>query len=284
MYPKSVLILAAAAMATAAYGVSRPATADRYEQIPERNLFGLKPRETPAAQEPQRPPLRKVILTGVTTLGGYKRALLKVEPLAGHAGEKEESLILTEGQREGDIEVVQINEKTGKVTLNNAGVTETITFEKQAPSLPAGAPGHMPGMPVGSTAAVPPPALPAAPSPTGRPYSRQRAGWPMNTAVAPAAPGSVSPTNPGTPVVPTPNPANPVPQDLTPEEQAIIAAIQQQSAAASNPIPPNTVIPATPGATAPALSPPGLVPPQTVTPAQGAVNPQPTPQQPIMPQ
>ena len=187
-------------------------------------------------------------------------------------------MILTEGQRDGDIEVLQIDEHTGKVTLSNSGERETITFEKHAPQLPAGR-TQMPPVPPPSTAAVPPPALPAAPSPTGRPYSRQRAGWPMSTAPTPTASAPIDSSNPATAALPAPNVENqPVVSDLTPEEQAIVAAIQQ-SAASSNPVPPNTVVPANPGVTAPALSPPGLKPPQTTTPAQNGVN-----QQVIMPQ
>jgi hypothetical protein len=270
---------AAVLVATVAHATTRGSAPDRYERIRERNAFGLKPRETPATQEPPRQPLRKVILTGVTTLGGYKRALLKIEPLPGKAGEKEESVILTEGQREGDIEVVQIDERDGKVTLNNSGEVETITFEKEPPKLPGGRTAQLPGIPTPSTAVVPPPALPATPTPTGRPFSRQPR-WPMNTTAVPATPPApVDTSNPPTPTVPAPtNQSQPAAQELTPEEQAIIAAIQQQSAG-SNPVPPNTIVPANPGATAPALSPPGFKQPQTTTPADSGVN-----QQPIMPQ
>src|SRR5437763_1437553 len=57
-------------------------TSDRpYALIIERNIFGLKPAPAPAPTvESNRPPTAKIILTGITTILGDKRTLLKVLP------------------------------------------------------------------------------------------------------------------------------------------------------------------------------------------------------------
>ena len=258
-------VLACVVLAFCAAAVSRDTSVERYRAIPERNAFGLKPREQAVTQEPLPKPLRKIILTGITTIGGYKRALMKAEPLpgAGHQGEKEESMILTEGQREGEIEVQQIDEYSGKVTVNNSGTVMTLSFEKDGQKRPGPAPALPPGIPAPAAAGIPPAPLPTASStPTGRIVPGRR-GWPTATAAAPArppipAPGAATIAPPATFDTTT---GQPLPADLTPEERAIVLELQQQAAGsnANEPaIPPDTTIPVNPGASAPALAPPGL--------------------------
>ena len=100
-----------------------------YHGIVERNVFGLKPPAPPAAHLPSVP-LPKITLTGITTLFG-KRALLKVEyPAQPNKPARKESLILAEGQRDEGIEVLQVDEKTSRVRLNNCGDIVEITFDK----------------------------------------------------------------------------------------------------------------------------------------------------------
>jgi hypothetical protein len=90
---------------------------------------------------------------------------------------KELSLILTEGQREGEIEVLQIDETMGSVKVSNSGTVMMLTFENDgAKSLPArptppGAPPLPNPLPAGAggTAnlyALPSPGGPRGPSPT----------------------------------------------------------------------------------------------------------------------
>lgn len=110
-----------------------------YTDILRRNVFGLRPPPRPAT-EPARGPVPKVRLTGITTILKGKRALLKVEfPGKPLERPKEESYILTEGQRAGPIEVLEINERTAQVKVNNSGMITNITFEKitAAPAAPA---------------------------------------------------------------------------------------------------------------------------------------------------
>ena len=143
--------------------------ANPYRAITDRNVFGLLPPEPPAPPTPPTPPAN-IKLTGITTIFGNKRALLMVQDTA--PGGKEQSYMLSEGQREGDVEVLEINERDGTVKVKNAGNQAMLTFDKDgikpptAPLAPgnvsAPAPG-MPGMPGGpafvpGASPVPPPA------------------------------------------------------------------------------------------------------------------------------
>ena len=108
-----------------------------YHQIAERNVFGLRPPQ-PSRVEPPPAPLPKVVLTGITTILGNKRALLKVQfPAQPRQPVKEESCVLAEGQRDGAIEVLEINEKTAQVKVDNSGPVSVITFQKPLPTPPA---------------------------------------------------------------------------------------------------------------------------------------------------
>ena len=130
-------------------------TTTPYQAITDRNVFDVHPLPPPAAnpEKTETPPI-KIILTGITTILGNKRALLKTPAPAGKPGEAakgEQSYILTEGQREGQIEVVQIDEKAGTVKVDVNGTIMVLNFDKdgQKPSvgMPAPAPGAPPGVP-----------------------------------------------------------------------------------------------------------------------------------------
>ena len=99
-----------------------------YRSIVARNPFSLLPPDPPAKAEEPKPPTN-VKLTGITTMLGSKRALLLVQE-TGPGAKPEKSVILREGQREGDIEVLEIDEKAGAVTLKNGGILTTLNFEK----------------------------------------------------------------------------------------------------------------------------------------------------------
>jgi hypothetical protein len=65
---------------------------------------------------------------------GDKHALLKVY-LPANAPEpaKEIPCILAVGQREGPIEVLEIDEVAGTVRVNNSNTVMVLTFEKESP-------------------------------------------------------------------------------------------------------------------------------------------------------
>jgi hypothetical protein len=121
-------------------GASPSSSGNPYHQIAERNVFGLRPPQPPRV-EPPPAPLPKIVLTGITTILGNKRALLKIQfPAQPSKPAKEESCVLAEGQRDGLIEVLEINEKTAQVKVDNSGAVSVITFEKAGPTPPAVAP------------------------------------------------------------------------------------------------------------------------------------------------
>jgi len=121
-------------------GASPISSGNPYHQIVERNVFGLRPPQPPGVVPPPAP-LPKVMLTGITTILGDKRALLKIQiPAQPSRPAKAESCVLAEGQRDGLIEVLEINEKTAQVKLDNSGTVSVVTFEKPGPTPPAVAP------------------------------------------------------------------------------------------------------------------------------------------------
>jgi hypothetical protein len=104
--------------------------ANPYQKIGEHNLFGLQP-PTPVAQAiATLPP--QIVLNGLTTVFGDKRALFKTLPTADSP--KEQSYILAEGQRAGEIEVLSVDMKAAAATINNHGIVQLITICK-TPSL-----------------------------------------------------------------------------------------------------------------------------------------------------
>ena len=248
--PLKAGILALASLLSCAeiFAITPDSSADRYKSIPDQNAFRLKP---PPPVEPQTPalaPLPKLILTGITTILGNKRVLLKALPATNAPGQqaKEESLILTEGQREGNVEVLNIDENAGSVRVNNSGTIMTLTFEKDGaklqspPPLPPGAPG-LPGVAISNPAAPNslPTAVPTRTPSTGAPKPRPMfptRGIRTAEGIAPnqaAAAGSTNPLVqaglvPPSPPVPVPAAAS-APQDLTAEEQAIVQELQRQA-------------------------------------------------------
>jgi len=129
----------------------------RYSPIVERNVFGLKPMPPPLdTTKANEPPPSNITLTGIITLGG-KRALMTTPPTGGKPGvpATPESYILHEGERQGAIEVISIDEVNFVVKVRNAGQEQTLDFKNNGPKLaagppptpPPGAPGAFPGQP-----------------------------------------------------------------------------------------------------------------------------------------
>jgi hypothetical protein len=125
------LVASVATLAAAGESTTNP-----YQTIVERNLFGLKPSPPPQAAEPDHPAPPKITLTGITTILGDKEVLMKVL-MPGKPGEspKEQSFILAEGQQEGDLRVLTVNEKTGDVTINDFGTVVTLNLGKDGAKL-----------------------------------------------------------------------------------------------------------------------------------------------------
>ncbi len=249
-------------------------TPGQYQAIPERNVFGLRP--PPAQAAPTNPPaaLPKITLTGITTILGNKRALMKVLPAGLKPAEanKEQSLILTEGQREGEVEVLQIDERVGSVRVNNSGTVMTLTFEKDGAKLPATpAPAAVPSAPNALPGVTAP--NPYAPAYSGRKTPARGVRTPgfgtaaLNPAAAVSAPAGGIPTPTGLPTTPGQNPPL-ADQQLSAEEQAIVNAFRQQE----NVNNPNSLPqPSTPGTQNAVQSPVQGVPVQSLLPGGGTV-------------
>jgi hypothetical protein len=226
------------------------APAAQYQVIPERNAFGLQPppQTTPTATPP---PVPKITLTGITTILGNKRALMKVAPVGLKPGEtnKEISLILTEGQSEAEVEVLQIDEKVGSVKVNNAGTLMLLTFDKDGAKLPATSlplPVPAPGSGVGPTQGL----VPANPYRlSGRGFRDQTQNLPGalvagTSGLSGAGAGPVAGVPVLTGMTPSPSQNQPVAQqDLTAEQQALMIEVQRQ-VNANNPA--GSLLPPTP--------------------------------------
>ena len=195
-----------------------------YKAIPERNVFKL--REAPPMQVPSNPPpaLPRITLTGITTILGRKIAVLRVQLLSqgGQPG-KEESYMLTEGQRDGTIEVLQIDENKGDVKVRNSGTEVMLNIEKDSPKVARGPTlaTNTPGLPAVPVASIPPPTGGTNPSlhstnPTNglhRMFSSRVGGAVTNMAIA--APPPPLP-------IPTPSTQPPLPSTaLTPDRTQI---------------------------------------------------------------
>jgi hypothetical protein len=272
-----LLLCLSTTFATQALVPSQPN--DHYQTIPNRNLFALKP----PIQEPYTAPppqLQKILLTGITTILGDKRALMKTVPAGAKPGEpaREQSLILSEGQGEGDVQVLSIDAEAGSVKVNNAGTVMTLTFEKDGAKLPTmpPIPTNSPGIPVYGSGIGIPGAIPAmglaSNSPPGTVGDPRLRGFPRRNLRMPLPSGGVSPPSsagslsapggtgsitPPASAVASPTPDLSLPADLTPEEQAIILEMKKQANQAdstSSQLPPTGAAQgAAPGSTQPVL-------------------------------
>lgn len=133
-------ILVGTGYCLAAQAVMPSPTREQFSNIPERNVFGLKEGQPEQETAPKGPP-PKITLTGITTLLGNKLALMRAAiPAAPGTAGQEKPLMLSEGQRDGNIEVLEIDERAGSVRVDDAGEVMTLTFAKNGvkPSSPGG--------------------------------------------------------------------------------------------------------------------------------------------------
>ncbi len=128
---------------------------DPYAVVVTRNVFGLNPPAPPAPPTAAEPP-PKIIPNGIMDIFGQLQVLFKV-PATPKAGVPaiDQSYILSEGQRQDDIEVMRIDGKAGIITFNNHGEVQQLPLVVTQPSstaaaAPAAAPGGgLPGGPNG---------------------------------------------------------------------------------------------------------------------------------------
>ena len=104
-------------------------SASPYAAIAVRNIFGLNPPvvTTNDPNEQLLASLPKITPTGIMSVFGQSKVLFKVADAAkARPPAKEEFYILSEGQRQDDIEVMAIDEENGLVTFDNHGFTQEL--------------------------------------------------------------------------------------------------------------------------------------------------------------
>ncbi len=164
-----ILVLSAAANAASA------ATADAgnpyADTIVGRNVFSLKTPPPPPNPEDlvKKDPPPKILLQGLTTILGRPQVLFKVQiPAKPGQPAKEESFVMTEGERQGEIEVLDIDESAGEVKFNNHGTVEPLNMKDHVAKAPASASPMalpQPGRP--TIPGVPPPTAAVNPNASG---------------------------------------------------------------------------------------------------------------------
>ena len=128
------------AFAVFAYGlvessVSQLFAAEKsYRVISERNAFNLSnepPKREEAGPPPEPPRSEDIKLTGIFRHKGIERAAIAViDPKK--KSEPPKYLELAAGEKQGQIEIVSIDKKTGKVTLKELGSLRSLSFETDA--------------------------------------------------------------------------------------------------------------------------------------------------------
>jgi len=141
--PPPVLPVAADAATAPAVDSSQP-----YATIMARNVFGLVPIPPPPPPPgPPEDPPPKITANGIMSVFGELQALFKVSvPGKGGQPAKDQSYMLSEGQRQDDIEVTKIDEKAATITFDNHGTVQEIPLEAAKDS-DSGAPAPGLGQP-----------------------------------------------------------------------------------------------------------------------------------------
>ena len=162
------ILLAAAARADVAEPAGNP-----YQVILDRNPFGLKPPPAIVATPPTNPVVpANIKFTGITSDKTGPKAWLMIPGQPGGKNPNPQYLNgLAEHEKQGDIEVLEINEKESTVKILNAGALVELNFKDNGlptpPSLivpgtgspPHGGPGALPAPGIVPASGTPPPAV-----------------------------------------------------------------------------------------------------------------------------
>ena len=166
------LLLGSAALLIVAPSARAEVKENPFTVIVERNAFRLKPIPPPPPPGPTNapaPPPSNVRLTGIYEWSGVKKVLLEVtDPVSKKV---EHPSPLTEGDEQGQLKILSIDVKEGKVKIQNGTELATIGFEtpKTGGGGAGGGPGGsmpslIPGLPTPMPLGVPPaPATASAP-------------------------------------------------------------------------------------------------------------------------
>ena len=230
----AVCLVGGLVLNTGLYADNRMSPNNPYEPIATRNIFGLNPPQAPAPID--NTPPATITPDGIMTIFGTAQVLFKVAvPPRPPAPASEKSYILSEGQRQDDIEVTRIDEKAGIVTFNNHGVVQAIPLVK-APPISTPTPVVMNSGFVPSGAA--PGGFGGPGGPGGGNFARFGGGSGPNGNMGNMGNNGRNPGNPGGPGFGSATSAGgPAQPQLTPEEQMIMIAAQHaQAQQAGDPI------------------------------------------------
>lgn len=115
-----------------------------YRVIFERNVFHLNPQPIPVPYEPPPPPLPDIKICGFVVEAGHARALFACVPK--DAKQPELYYDLTEGERDGILQLVKIHLAEQAAEVINSGVPMTLTLRENGFGVPAVKPGgHVAG-------------------------------------------------------------------------------------------------------------------------------------------
>ena len=202
---------------------------DPYAIVVARNIFGLNPPPPLNANSQNTDPPPKITPNGIMTIFGELQVLFKVAgaPKPGGPPPTDESYILSEGQRQDDIEVVKIDEKNSIVTFNNHGETQQLPLVVTQPS---STPSPVTTRPTGGAGAPGGRFNPGLVNPGGGPGARVRGGggaYGGGNGANSGISGGVGNANVGSNLGNAParnntfNAASQIPEGMTPEVQAI---------------------------------------------------------------
>lgn len=105
-----------------------------YAAIAPRNIFGLNPPAPAVPAENPEDNLPKITPTGIMGVFGNYQVLFKVAAAKPAPNEKEQFYILSEGQRQDDIEVVKIDNARSLITFDNHGTSQELPLAEASAS------------------------------------------------------------------------------------------------------------------------------------------------------
>lgn len=197
-----------------------------YQEIVTRNVFGLVPIPTapPPKAEPDTSHLPKITPNGIMTIFGKLQVLFKVAPEQGKPGAKEESYVMSVGDRQDGIVVQNIDEKSATITFNNHGTVQELALvdgKASTGAAPASAPAQHG---VAGRIPLPRPGMPQ--SHGGAQAAIQNGGRVASSGNGPGIGGGPGMASTATLKNQTPN--------ITPEEQVIMIEAQRMKAIEDN--------------------------------------------------
>jgi hypothetical protein len=114
-----VLIFTGAARATGSGAESNP-----YSVIFQHSIFGLVPPPPHAEANAAATPPPDITLNGIMTVFGLRYALFKLP------ADKGKSYLLGEGQSDGEIELLSVDDRAGAIKIKNHGIVQTVALTK----------------------------------------------------------------------------------------------------------------------------------------------------------